>query len=558
MRRGRDAISLFHAPRDPRNPMHVTPRLLCLVGLVAIRAIPAAAGPFDDLRIRWDNTVTFSTEYGLHNALPAAANYCALDARQSLANDSDGGGCAYGAGFHTARIDLLSQIDIDAADFGLHASAAGLYDGIDNDDGGAGKNTAFDTATASENGGHDLELFEAFIHGVTDLGKDHPLSFRIGRHSIVWGESLFFPSNGIAAGLSPVDSYMARSPSDYRARDAYLPVDQLSLSWSATSELSLQAYYQFEWRRSRIDPNYADVDPNNVLAVDSTHLISLSVPGRGTVYYRRTADRLPDSTDQYGLALKWHRGDFDIGLYGLSYDAKTPNIDYYPKLTAYGYAAPVGAYSLEYPTGIEVYGASLAGPLGDAVFGAEISGRRNMPLVNGGVFIPTLADRHIAYGDSGRFPLGDTLHGQFSWIYTVPPVPGLPDGASWRGEIAANHLVQATDNSDRLAAGRTRTAAAIRTIFEPQFFQVLPRVDITLPVGVGYNFLGLSETDPAMNRGTGDIDFGITATIDQAWKGAVTFTHYFGQSKFPLVGLGGPQQPLGNWDYLQISVERSF
>ena len=43
-----------------------------------------------------------------------------------------------------------------------------------------------------------------------------------------------------------------------------------------------------------------------------------------------------------------------------------------------------------------------------------------------------------------------------------------------------------------------------------------------------------------MNRGTGDIDFGVTATFDQAWKGAVTYTHYFGESKFPPVGSGGP------------------
>ncbi len=534
--------------------MPMMPRLFGAIAAVTM-GVPAAAwaGPFDDQQVRWDNTVTVSTEYGLHNALPAAAHYCALDAHESLAHDKDGG-CVYGTGFHTARVDLLSQIDIGATDFGLHASAAGWYDGIDNYEDSATQGNSYRTAETSENGGHDLELFEAFIHGAVDVGNDSALSFRVGRHSIVWGESLFFPGNGIAAGLAPIDSYMVRSPSDYHATNAYLPVDQLSLSWSAASELSIQAYYQFEWRRSRIDPEYAYIDPNNVLGADGTHLISLSVPGGGTFYYRRTVDRLPDSGDQYGLAIKWHRGDFDLGLYGLSYDAKTPNIDYYPSLAAAGYGPPVGAYSLEYPTGIQVYGASLAGPLlGDAVFGAEISARHNMPLVNGGVF--NLPGRG---GNGERFPLGDTLHGQFSWTYTLAPIAALPDGASWRTEIAANHLLDATDNPERLAPGRTRTAAAIRTVFEPQFFQVLPRIDITVPVGAGYNLLGLSETDPAMNRGTGDFDFGITATIDQAWKGAVTYTHYFGQSKFPLVGLGGPQQPLGNWDYIKVSVERSF
>jgi hypothetical protein len=527
------------------------------LGAATLAAHAAWAGPFDDLQVRWDNTVTVSTEYALHNALPSAANYCALGAHESLIHDEDGA-CVYGAGFHTARVDLMSQVDVDATDFGLHASAAGWYDGIDNNDDGSMPGS-YRTAEASELGGHNLELFEAFLHGTVDLGKDQPLSFRLGRHSLSWGESLFFQNNGVAAGLSPVDSYMVQSPSDYHARDVLLPVDQVSFSWGVTDDLTIQAYYQFEWRRSRIDPNYAYIDPNNVLGVEGTSLLSLTVPGRGTFYYRRGGGEAPDSTDQYGLSLKWRRGDFDIGLYALSYDAKTPNIEYYPHVGPL-YGPSVGAYELEFPTGIEVYGASLAGPLGNAVFGAEISGRRNMPLVNGGIFSFPGKIRPLTYeGDEGQsFPLGDTLHGQFYWIYTVPPVSLLPDGATWRGEVAANHLIDTTANSGQVTPGRTRTAAAFRTVFEPQFFQVLPRIDITVPFGIGWNFLGLSEIDPAMNRGTGDIDFGVIATFDQAWKGAVTYTHYFGQSKFPPVGSGGPQQPLGNWDYIQVSVSRSF
>jgi hypothetical protein len=538
--------------------MRLTPRparFLCAFGIATLAAGGAWAGPFDDLQVRWDNTVTVSTEYALHNALPAAANYCALGAHEPLVNDTDNS-CVYGTGFHTARVDLLSQIDVDANDYGLHASAAGWYDGIDNNEGGA-QSGSYRAAEASDMGGHNLELFEGFIHGTTDLGKDQPLSFRIGRHSLVWGESLFFQNNGIAAGTSPVDTYIVQSPSDYHAQSVYLPVGQFSLSWAVTGDLSLQAYYQFEWRRSRIDPDHAYVDPNNVLGAEGTSLISLTVPQRGTFYYRRTGDVVPDSTDQFGVSLKWHRGDYDIGLYALSYDAKTPNIEYHPNLAA-GPEPGVGTYTLEFPTGIEIYGASLAGPLGNAVFGAEISGRRNMPLVNGGLFVLPDAASYLSYDSGHSFPLGDTLHGQFYWIYTVPPLPGFADGATWRGEIAANHLIAATDNPGQLSPGRTRTAAALRTVFEPQFYQVLPRVDITIPVGIGWNFLGLSQTDPAMNRGTGDVDFGVSATIDQAWKAAITYTHYFGQSKFPLVGVGGPQQPLGNWDYIQVSIERSF
>src|SRR5262245_40094089 len=135
MRKSRDAISVCNAPRDRQTSaaMRLMPCLQGALCAASIAAQPVWAGAFDDLQVRWDNTITVSTEYALHNALPAAANYCALDAHETLTQGMEEG-CVYGTGFHTARVDLLSQIDIDATDFGLHASAAGWYDGIDNND----------------------------------------------------------------------------------------------------------------------------------------------------------------------------------------------------------------------------------------------------------------------------------------------------------------------------------------------------------------------------------------------------------------------------------------
>lgn len=534
-------------------------RFACLLGATVAIAADAQAGSIDDIEFHWDNTIDLSTQYGLRNASSGTSGYCALYTLQSptagAAGDRD---CVYGAGFHSARIDFLSQIDAAYGNVGLHASAAAWYDAIDNSENISSNGGALRAADSSEQGGHEIELFEAFLHGVIETGNDRPLSFRVGRHSVIWGESLFFTGNGIAAGLAPVDSYMVQSIGTYHTKNVYLPVDQISFSWATTNDISIQAYYQFEWRRSRIDPQYAYVDPNNVLGAEGTRLIELTAPGRGSFYYSRRPDRLPDSTDQYGAALKFHRGDFDFGLYALSYDSKTPNIYYYPNFSSASALNAPGAYSLEYARGIEIYGASVAAPLGDAAVAAEISGRRNMPLVNGGIFPRPQPGGQPAFVGRPLYPLGDTLHAQFSWLYTVPPVPGLPDGASWRGEIAANHLLEATANANALTRGRTRTAAALRMVFEPQFFQILPRIDVTVPVGVGYNFLGLSQTDPAMNRGTGDIDIGITATIDGVWKGAVTLTHYFGNAKYSIVSFGGPQQPLDDYDLIELSVERSF
>ena len=122
--------------------------------------------------------------------------------------------------------------------------------------------------------------------------------------------------------------------------------------------------------------------------------------------------------------------------------------------------------------------------------------------------------------------------------------------------MASNRLLGVTSDGARLAPGRSGTAAALRSTIELHFFQVLPRLDVTMPIGIGYNLFGLSETDPTMNRGSGDVSAGLTATLDRGWTGAITATHYFGRSKDLLAAQS--QQPLSNFDFIRVSLKRAF
>ncbi len=81
---------------------------------------------------------------------------------------------------------------------------------------------------------------------------------------------------------------------------------------------------------------------------------------------------------------------------------------------------------------------SASGPLGNANFGAELSARRNMPLVNGSVFVPGALAATANNDNHPRYPVGDTLQAQFSWNYVLSPSSFLPDGAVWTGEVAAD------------------------------------------------------------------------------------------------------------------------
>ena len=175
----------------------------------SVAALVATAAPAaeidtgrEDLKIRWDNTVKYSAAQRLKDPSPAL-----------LGNpNNDDGNRNFGKGLVSSRLDLLSELDVVyQRSMGLRVSAAGWYDSVyrrANDNpgfaGGAFPNQTsvpynrFPADTRRVHGS-DAEMLDAFVFGRFDLaGKT--TTVRAGRHSLLWGESLFFGANAIAGG----------------------------------------------------------------------------------------------------------------------------------------------------------------------------------------------------------------------------------------------------------------------------------------------------------------------------------------------------------------------
>jgi hypothetical protein len=552
---GNSLLALKHGGILWRPLYALAPIMVC--GLAQAAQIENGLG----LDVEWDNSVRFSMADDFNSQGWSRAGQCNLEA--------DGpaklwaAACAQQYGLTTQRVDWWTELNIGTQDFGLHATADSWYDSeiekktSDNLPITLAPNLAaekFIAIHSGQSGDGAVDLRDLFFYGKIMLADDEPVSVRLGRHALLWGESLFFTGNGIAGALAPVDGYLYQTVASYQSSTAFLPVDQVSLSWQPMNGVAVDFYDQFDWRRSIVDPYNAYASAADILGADNLRLIGLNPPGRGPTLFARTIDQTPGSSDQLGAALKFQRGDFDYGLYALSFNAKNPVL----YLHAPAASGSIGSYTLEYPKDIGLTGISLSGPLGAATIGGELSGRWNMPLVTGGVLVPSgvRGDNN----DHPLYPVGDTLHAQVSWNYATPPLPGIPGGASWSAEIAANDRLDVTANDAALGPGRTRLAAALRTVFEPQFFQVLPRLDLTLPVGFGYNFLGLSSVDSTMNRGTGDVSLGVSAVFDQVWTAQFNVTHYFGHGKNALVpgdsSAAGPS--LDQFDFIAFSIQRTF
>jgi hypothetical protein len=300
-----------------------------LTGLAVVLACIPTPGAWaaslyseDGLEIRWDNTLRYSAGVRL-----AARDPVLL----SLPNGDDGNR-AFAPGLMSNRLDLVSVLNIAAGEFGLQAGVAAWYDSVyqtRNDNKSAATFNAvsvppdrFPRATRKLNGQY-ADLGETFVYG-NFLLDGMPVSFRAGRQTLLWGESLFFAQNGIAAAMAPVDIIKTLGTPDGYSSNAFLPVGQVSLTVQPHAGLSLSAYYQFEGRATRLPGVGSYFSDRDVLGAGAERAL---LPG-GQFLTHGWDERHP-AGGQFGVALHVLLDETDLGLYALHANSR------YPILTAY-------------------------------------------------------------------------------------------------------------------------------------------------------------------------------------------------------------------------------
>jgi hypothetical protein len=521
------------------------------LAICAIVAAPWCAwaedlGTWGGFDIHWDTTLRLSLGARTEPADP-----------QLLAKiNADDGDRAFRPGLNSERMDVITELTGERGDLGFDVSAQGWYDAAYNMDSANNSPATFNPVSSSNRGfpdpvrnlmGRDAELLNAYVRDTFHPGG-LPLTVSVGRQTLLWGESLLFPENGIAAAQAPVDQIKQLSAPLAEARELFLPVTQIVVRADLGGGYSLEAYDQFEWRRDRLPAVDSFFSTSDILDVGGQRF--LAADGQPTMF--RTTDDVPHGIGQFGIALRHSQGAADWGLYALQADARSPTVIFEPA---------EHAYHLAFPTGIQVYGASLSTYVGDANVAGEISLHHNTPLdvtaglgsasslgsgYDGGI----VADWYGWQGVNSAGSLqstsatrGTTINAQVSAQAQFAP-NRFADGATLQMELASNQLV-----SDVVPSGRTRFALAARAVYTPQFFQVLPGLDLTVPIGFGLGLVGRSSVDGSQNAGAGFVSVGINATFHVVWQGAIAYTHF----------IGGPgSQPLADRDFAIVSITRTF
>lgn len=572
-----------------------------LVAAAVALALPAAHAfdldtPNSDFKIRLDLTPKYSTAKRLKDPSPELTRFD-VTADPGTINEDDGDH-NFQKGQISNRWDLLAELDVSGKNFGGRISATTWHDSVylrKNRYQGTPVNVGnmvvgnyplannvvatqapndFLASTRTQHG-QGSEILDAFVYLKGDINNMKG-TVRVGKHTLQWGESLFFGQNGIANAQGPVDVAKIVSVPGWQFKEVLLPVEQVSGSLQVAEGLSLGAYYQLKWRPSKI-PGVGSYFSNQDYV--GTGVVNFGNDAGGNpilLAYDANKNFKPKDSGQGGVQVRWSPtgSEYEFGLYAAQYHDKTPAVPVFDFVN--------GNVHLAYASNIRTVGASVTSSVGQLNWAVEGSLRSNAPLTSdpavlglGPILNCDTRDNQPCYA------VGDTAHLQVSGIYVLQP-NALWRGGAVVGELAYNRTLKVTKDIFAIGPGgtsvglggldpnTTKDAWAFRMLFEPQYFQVLPGLDLSIPIGVGYNFGGRSSAIFNFAGGasnSGDYSIGIKGKYQGVWNLALTYSDFFGPAKTftetLVAGTGSPRQltfgqSLKDRANLSFTVSRTF
>ena len=491
-----------------------------------------AAAPIDvgnpDIQLRWDNTLRYNIgmrAQGKDKALSQSA------AQQIGDNKFDRGDVV------TNRLDILSEMDLVYKDrYGARVSAAGWYDQAYDDkaEGLSAYQAAGVPAAYSNNKytgsvkryymGPSGEILDAFVFGGFDLGST-PVNFKLGRHNLYWGESLFSFVHGVSYAQGPVDIRKATATPGIEAKELFLPLNQLSLQTQLNDDISMAAYYQFEWDANRLPEGGTYFGAADFLFSGNTTFPI--APGFGVPF--EGDQHKPKNSGAWGVNTKWSSDLLggNVGVYYREFSDTMPNV-----VGVYDANGVPTSFYNKYAENVRLYGVSLSKQVGTLAVGAELVRRENTAL--------------STIGGSPDFARGNTWHGLVNAIAYLGGTP-LWDSAVLQAELTYSRLDKVTKNSDYYnekgnpgcpsqSGGKggakdgcsTRDALGFQMAFTPTWYQAFEGVDLTLPITYGRGLYGTSPVAGGGNEGAGTFSVGVGADYMARYKVDLAYNGFFG------------------------------
>ena len=579
---------------------------LCLSAVLIMQSTHLQAIDFEygEAYGSFDTTVSYGQTHRTQS--PATELIGLANGGTAFSVNGDDGNLNYDSGIVSNTVKFTSELEINYRNFGLFLRGTGFRDNANNDR--TGTDRTFLSNEAIELVGEDLKLLDAYIWGNFEIGK-MPLDIRLGRQVISWGESTFI-QNSINV-INPVDVSKLRVPGA-ELKEALLPVGIVSASLGITDNVSLDAFYQYDYERILIDPpgsyfstnDFAGNGGNCVAlgfgAVPDYPLLALSdgltntCAFAGTAIFSapRSADDRPDEGGQYGAALRVYApvlNDTEFGFYYVNYHSRLPLIN---AITPAIFTAPVNVfgatYFLSYPEDIDLFGVSFNTQLGTTGWAlqGEYSFRNDAPLqvddvellaaalgfdtigipsqlgtfAAGGTVVPGFIERDVSQFQATATKIyGNVLKANQVVVlgeFAVTHVHDMPSAGTLRLDAAGTNLPGGAATATVFGVPvetndfADATSWGYRLVGRLTYNNVIGAINLSPRIGWRHDVSGNSP-GPGGNfiEGFKQLTLGLAATYQNAWKADLSYSTFFG---------AGSQNLLQDRDFMAVSISYSF
>lgn len=530
----------------------------------------------EDWKIRWDNSFKFNLMSRVEKQNKDVYTSIA-GAGWQLADDADLSVSRNNGGLVSTRFDLLSEFDVIWRDsYGFRISGAAWYDPQyansksdhpkDRTLSWSNPNVPVSNYSPAARDYHYQggELLDAFMFANFDIG-DTALGIRAGRHTIYWGQGLLTNGaiHGIGGAMAPIDFSKALSVPGSEAKELFMPTNKISAVLQLSDNMTLNAYYGFEFQAYRLPQDGTYWSPAEGLTEDAEFITLIAGDPIRTGMRHRGFDG--DKGD-YGINLQYYFEDagLDASFVYINYTDKNLHglIGVIGSMGAPAVDASAGALTLGeskwvFKNDIELYGIALARDIAGVSFGLDVVHRKNTGLAANFKAALTQSGVNFNATSPDNYPgaVGDTWGVNISALKFLNNDWGLWQGGTAIIEATFSQLDKCKKNCQLLdtRVSEGRVVSQIAAIFAPTWFQVRSGWDLTLPMSVSYTIDG--EKSPLSFGGdeeAGTASIGARVSIDQTWLVAAAYNVRYGPV---LAGVGGL---LKDRDNISLTIKRTF
>jgi hypothetical protein len=535
-------------PRSPARPVALVAGLLPLVVACEAAAFDFSLGEVEG---SLDNTVSYGQLWRVQGR----------DKSNDNINGNDGNR-NFDKGLVSQVFKITSELQANYQNYGVFIRGSAFYDtqimdhhndyNGNNDPVQPSQNYPKDSSFTKETrdkAGSDTTLLDAYVFGHWDL-DDHPLSAKLGRQVFNWGEGLFY--RGGVNTSNPIDATKFRLPGS-EVKEVLMPLEAVNFTLGLTDSLSMEAYYQWNWHETAIDPvgtyfsqtdlfgdggntAYASVDNPVIKQVLGAYPLAnqFGLVGNGPYGPNHYIDPTTNTfavanigkdinardDGQFGVAFRYiaeSLNDTEFGFYFVNYHAQEPQL-----------AVDFGNYQ-----GVDI--ASITGVLQGLGMDAATAGAASAAL--GGIDLAVNSVAHAEYPEDIRMygVSFNTVLGNASVFGELAYRPNLPIAMASPDEVVADILSQSLTGLSHISDSSVAGDQACAEVAGQQLcrsgslhnYQRVEAFDTSL--GTIYNF------GPAL---TFDSLIGVAEIASEHIRGSsLSYTAYDGSSR-PFAGAG--------------------